>query len=488
MRRLHRDRPGRPVGRRPADPCVTGIDPDLTWDDDGTAYVTFAGFPHDIQQARVDLTTGERSRRPRRCGRAPAGSPRGTAPVPPGRHWYLLIAEGGTDRGHAVSVARGPSTTGPCEGNPANPLLTATGTQNPGRPRARRPRDRAGRQGPHGAAGGAADRLRPGYSLLGRETFLTPVDWVDGWPRADRSPRPAPGRGVTLDLTTLDDPGWLAVRRTPAEVGEVRDGRMAPGDGGLDPRTVFLGRAPAPTAHHPGDASAGRGAAPGATSCTGSRWRRGGRARTAVTATPCCPACEQPGPPTSPAGEVELRPELRRPPTGFVPVAARHGPPGRRRWRCAACSRSSTAATGPPRPPSTSPDGCGASMPPTAPSPSATSATPAPTPFPTHRRPRHDRCFPDGGPRTPCCLTQRELPVPVVGRSETRAAGVRSVLAGRCQVSRGRPRLWDARGFQGGGRADPAVILRCAVTPPGRGRGRGQRPCRPARWRPSESR
>jgi len=30
-------------------PAVDGIDPDLAWDDDGTAYVTFAGFPHDTR-------------------------------------------------------------------------------------------------------------------------------------------------------------------------------------------------------------------------------------------------------------------------------------------------------------------------------------------------------------------------------------------------------------------------------------------------------
>ena len=40
-------------------PAVEGIDPDLTWDDDGTAYVTFAGFPHPIRQVKVDLATGE---------------------------------------------------------------------------------------------------------------------------------------------------------------------------------------------------------------------------------------------------------------------------------------------------------------------------------------------------------------------------------------------------------------------------------------------
>ena len=35
--------------RHPID-AIGGIDPDLAWDDDGTAYVTFAGFPTTVQQ------------------------------------------------------------------------------------------------------------------------------------------------------------------------------------------------------------------------------------------------------------------------------------------------------------------------------------------------------------------------------------------------------------------------------------------------------
>ena len=36
-----------------------------------------------------------------------------------GEYWYLLIAEGGTERGHAVTIARGPSPSGPFEPCPA---------------------------------------------------------------------------------------------------------------------------------------------------------------------------------------------------------------------------------------------------------------------------------------------------------------------------------------------------------------------------------
>jgi xylan 1,4-beta-xylosidase len=53
---------------------VVGIDPDLAWDDDGTAYVTFSGLYTSgeqmgqhlgIQQVRVDLAAGKALEQPR---------------------------------------------------------------------------------------------------------------------------------------------------------------------------------------------------------------------------------------------------------------------------------------------------------------------------------------------------------------------------------------------------------------------------------------
>ena len=111
---------------------VDGIDPDLVWDDDGTALVTFAAIGRGIQQVAVDLGTGEALEQVR-----PLWSGSGLyAPEGPHVHrhgdlWYLLVAEGGTDRGHAVSVARGPSPRGPFTGDPANPVLSARSTGFP---------------------------------------------------------------------------------------------------------------------------------------------------------------------------------------------------------------------------------------------------------------------------------------------------------------------------------------------------------------------
>jgi xylan 1,4-beta-xylosidase len=98
-------------------------------------------------------------------------------------HYYLLTAEGGTAHHHAVVVARSDTVTGPYEGNRGNPILTHR---------------HLGLDYPIVGTGHAdlvdtpSDEwwmvllaMRPygGYFYnLGRETFLVPVRWEDGWP------------------------------------------------------------------------------------------------------------------------------------------------------------------------------------------------------------------------------------------------------------------------------------------------------------------
>ena len=91
-------------------PAVDGIDPDLAWDD-GTAIVTFARHPEPIQQVRVDLTTGPAIETPRAVWAGSGGFPESPHLYRRGAWWYLVVAEGGTDRGHAVTVARAPHLT-----------------------------------------------------------------------------------------------------------------------------------------------------------------------------------------------------------------------------------------------------------------------------------------------------------------------------------------------------------------------------------------
>ena len=110
----------------------------------------------------------------------------------------LLASEGGTERHHAVSAARGPSPIGPFIGSRANPLLTHrqlggdAGVANVGH--ADLVDD--GRGG-WWATALATRRLpldrRRADALQGRETWLVPVAFEDGWPVF------APGAGRLAD-------------------------------------------------------------------------------------------------------------------------------------------------------------------------------------------------------------------------------------------------------------------------------------------------
>ncbi|MEA2169090.1 MAG: xylan 1,4-beta-xylosidase, partial [Solirubrobacteraceae bacterium] len=86
-------------------PGLAGIDPDLAWDADGTCYLTWSGYrdhrPVGIVQAILDPRTGTVHAGPQLIWNGTGGQ------YPEGPHlhvrdgvWYLVIAEGGTERGH----------------------------------------------------------------------------------------------------------------------------------------------------------------------------------------------------------------------------------------------------------------------------------------------------------------------------------------------------------------------------------------------------
>ena len=227
-----------------SDPVYTegavGLDPDLAWDHDGTCYVTWASPWLGIAQAQVDPLTGK-------LGSEPASIWSGTgladAEAPHLFHregyWYLVLAEGGTDRGHCVTIARSRSIRGPFDGNPANPILTHRSTDHPIQSTGHA--DFVGLVDGTWALVHLGVRLRgpfPRYHLNGRETFLAGVDWEDGWPVVveDRFVVPPPVTAFVEDFSgeTLGL-HWISPGVDPGSFA-------APTEGGL---RLSSGRAPA---------------------------------------------------------------------------------------------------------------------------------------------------------------------------------------------------------------------------------------------------
>src|SRR5215469_10503502 len=203
---------------------IDGVDPDLAWDDEGNCWVSFS-TGQSIMRCRIDDRTGAVLEPPE-----PTWSGTGLQ-FPEAPHllrrdgtWYLLIAEGGTDRGHTVAIARGPSPTGPWEGCPANPILTHRSTDHPIQNTGHADLVEAIDGSWWMVVLGVRPRgFSPGFHVLGRETFLVPVEWADGWPVVGdlslEMPVSPPGHRVSHPVPARDDfgasalaPAWVSVR------------------------------------------------------------------------------------------------------------------------------------------------------------------------------------------------------------------------------------------------------------------------------------
>lgn len=171
----------------------------LFWDAEGSTYLSTTHVKADraadadssrldfaIHVCSVDLETGNSLTASTLIRESPSGIAEGSHIYRRGSYYYLTTAEGGTGSGHSVCVfrnQRGP--LGPWEPCPDNPIL-ASGVdhevQNTGH--ADLVEDAGGRWWaallgvrPRRTASGQWEE-----SVLGRETFIVPVDWVDDWP------------------------------------------------------------------------------------------------------------------------------------------------------------------------------------------------------------------------------------------------------------------------------------------------------------------
>lgn len=254
-----------------------GIDPSIFFDPDGTAWIVNNGPPegtprYDGHRAiwiqRYDLAT-HRTVGPRTVlvdgGVDPSTNPiwiEGPHIQKVGDWYYLTCAEGGTAEGHSQVVLRSRAADGPYVAYESNPILTQRGL--PGdRPL---PITSAGHaqlvQTQNGDWWATFLAVRPyGDDLYntGRETFLLPVTWTDGWPRItgpdevipyvharpDLPVQPAPALPTSGDFTVRDEfdgrplPRHWMMMRNP--VGAWLDLSSRPGTLRLSAKPVELG-------------------------------------------------------------------------------------------------------------------------------------------------------------------------------------------------------------------------------------------------------
>lgn len=180
-------------------PEIDGIDPSLFWDDDGKAYIMNNGPPigkPEYDGHRAIWIQGFDAKANKLIGPRTmlvnGGVDFSKKPIwIEGPHilrkdgfYYMTAAEGGTAEGHSQVVLRSDKVRGPYVPFSGNPILTQ--------------RDLGAREFPITSAGHAelvqtqtgdwwsiflATRPYEGDMYnTGRETYLLPVKWVDGWP------------------------------------------------------------------------------------------------------------------------------------------------------------------------------------------------------------------------------------------------------------------------------------------------------------------
>ncbi len=99
-------------------------------------------------------------------------------------YYYLLLAEGGTEYGHAATVLRSKEITGPYESHPANPILTCAGHPEHGIQKSGHASFVETQDGDWYITFLVGRPLSPlGRCTLGRETAIEELVWKeDGWP------------------------------------------------------------------------------------------------------------------------------------------------------------------------------------------------------------------------------------------------------------------------------------------------------------------
>ena len=160
-----------------------GIDPTLYFEDGKTYMVS--NPRNGLYLCEIDINTGKQLTESKLLWQGDGGRyPEAPHIYKKDGWYYLMIAEGGTEYGHSITIARSRDIYGPYESNPDNPILTNFS-------RLGQTKEIQGTG--HGDLIEDQEGMwwivflgfRPqngSHHLLGRETFLESVEWYDGWP------------------------------------------------------------------------------------------------------------------------------------------------------------------------------------------------------------------------------------------------------------------------------------------------------------------
>lgn len=203
-----------------------GIDPSLFFDDDGKVY--FTSNADGMCTCEIDIATGKKltPSTPVWTGTG------GRYPEAPHLYkidgvYYLMLAEGGTEYGHMETIARSSTPYGPWEPSPRNPILTNRNTKADMDIQATGHADLVQTQNGDWYAVFLAFRNSQQYfHHLGRETYLAPVVWEDGFPYIGICPKeasvnlpecpvPAPAKTTDFSQQGLE---WVMLREPNAKL------------------------------------------------------------------------------------------------------------------------------------------------------------------------------------------------------------------------------------------------------------------------------
>ena len=221
-----------------------GIDPSLYWEN-GICYFASnlsddPAAPQAIYVCEIDPFTGEKFTRSR-CISPGCGGRHPEAPhmYKINDYYYLMMAEGGTEYGHMVTLQRSKNIYGPYEKCPHNPILSHRDT--PGPIQATGHADIVEDQ--NGNWWLVCLAIRPIKDMhlhhIGRESFLAPLKWENDWPIVGNNGRiafemegPLPGPAPTpvnhdfedcFDKDKLDL-RWTFVRNPNRECYQLKNG------------------------------------------------------------------------------------------------------------------------------------------------------------------------------------------------------------------------------------------------------------------------